>query len=198
MNIEQLAYSLLRFNFHYQNLNQELRCLGEFLAAHRVQANSMIDIGCGDGAITARLQRLLHTNIAYGIDVNGALLARANRRGIITWQGDAVSMEMRKKFDIVISYGSLHHFKNISSLINAMKRMAIQYLLIVDNTIRRNFWFHQLTGSPRSLIDSSPYGIHTVDEVTDALQWCDCRVKGVFTSLNANIWHDRSFFLAEV
>lgn len=198
MNIEQITYSLLRFNFHFQNLDKELQRLGSFLETHGVAVRSLVDVGCGDGAITIRLQQLLGVERAHGIDVNAALLSRARERGVVTWCGDAASLVVQEKFDLAVSYGSLHHFEHIQVLIESMRRLAKQYLLIVDNTIRERYWFHRVTGSPHSPVESSPYGIRTVAEIMRALRHCHCTVMGNVTIPNANVWHDRSFFLAAV
>jgi hypothetical protein len=67
----------------------------------------------------------------------------------------------------------------------------------VDNTVRRNLW-HSLTGSRWFPFESSSYKIRTVQEIITALRKAHCVIVDRFTTLNANLWHDRSFILAAV
>jgi 2-polyprenyl-3-methyl-5-hydroxy-6-metoxy-1,4-benzoquinol methylase len=197
MKYEQISYSIFRLNVHWQNIQKELELLSHFLQANNVKIISAIDMGCGCGSITVKLRELLGIDIIYGLDLNKGLLKKAKRKGIAVICGDMSSVNFKLKFDLVISYGSLHHSENTPMLITNLKRMSNKYLLIIDNTVRNNF-FHKLTGSKYFIFEPSPYKIRCQEEIIEALNQVGCSVIAVKTNVNANFWHDRSFFLSTI
>jgi SAM-dependent methyltransferase len=197
MKLEQLYYSIVNWNLHYENIEKELSRLEAFLLSNQVEVESAIDVGCGDGKVTKKLRDLLGLRVIYGLDLNKRLLERARKRGIHTIQGDMESIRIQKKFDIVISYGSLHHARDTKLFIGNLKGISRKYLLIVDNTVRRTL-FHKMTGSRYSPIDRSPFPIRSKAEIIGALEQSGCTVLDGKTMLNDNFWHDISFVLATV
>ncbi len=197
MEWDQASYSLLRFNFHYNNLGKELSLLKEFLQENNVAINSAVDVGCGDGRVTGKLREILGLDSIHGIDLNQSLLRKARKKGIITINADMNTVSLDKQFDLVISYGSLHHSRSTADLVASLRKLCRRYLLIVDNTVRSNF-FHKLTGSKFFPLEASPYPIRKKGEIIQALKKCGFRVVATKTNPNANIWHDRSFFLATI
>jgi 2-polyprenyl-3-methyl-5-hydroxy-6-metoxy-1,4-benzoquinol methylase len=197
MKWEQICYSALKFNLHYQNIKKELETLDKFLKKNKVTVDSAIDIGCGDGRITEKLGKILGLSAIYGLDLNQQLLKQAEKRGVKTIAGDMGAEQHQETFEMVICYGSLHHAKDTRKFIANLKRISKRYILIVDNTVRNNF-FHRLTGSKNCPIESSPYHIRKVEEITKAMEENGCRILATQTNRNANVWHDRSFILATI
>jgi 2-polyprenyl-3-methyl-5-hydroxy-6-metoxy-1,4-benzoquinol methylase len=79
---EQAIYSLAHLNLHFQSVAVELERLGAFLAAHGVAAQSALDVGCGDGAISVRLQRMLGLPEIAGVELTRKRAGEARSRGV--------------------------------------------------------------------------------------------------------------------
>lgn len=182
------------FNVHYQDVQKEQNMLGKFIEKNHIKVKSVIDIACGNGIITKKLQQLLKLNLIFGLDINKTLLDKAKENGIKTILMDFKTMNLKNKFDLVISYGSLHHFENTKGLIMDLKKLSKNYILIVDSTVRKTL-YHRITGSKHFPLEFSPYRIRTKEEIILALKQAKCKIIDVKTNLNANIWHDRTFFL---
>jgi SAM-dependent methyltransferase len=194
---DQIFYSLTRWNCHFQDVGAELGRLKAFLDASGVRPRDLVDVGCGDGAITAAVGALLGFPETWGLDLNRQLLARAARRGVRAVCQDMTLLSLERRFDLVVSYGSLHHVENAAGFIRGLAALSRRYVLIVDNTVRRTVW-HRLTGSRYFPLESSSHPIRSVEDIVAGLKDARCTIVGVRTSRNANIWHDRSFILAEI
>jgi len=70
----------------------------------------VLDIGCGDGAITARLAERLTAGDIQGIDVSPRMIsaARDGHPGINFDVGDVLTMRYDAAFDVVTSFNVLH------------------------------------------------------------------------------------------
>ncbi|MFQ6124952.1 MAG: class I SAM-dependent methyltransferase [Candidatus Heimdallarchaeota archaeon] len=195
--LEQMIYSIcgiLNHNFHFQNVNKELEGLSRFLRFNKVKINSALDVGCGNGHITEELRKILGLNEIYGLDLNKRVLEQAKCLGIKTIHGDMSSININAQYDLVISYGSLHHSKNIENFIRNLKKLSSKYILIVDNTVR-DIFVHKITGSRYFPLEPSPFSIRSREEIIRAITKVGCEIVAMQTNFNANIWHDRSFIL---
>ena len=194
---DQIFYSLTRWNFHFQDVGAELGRLKLFLEDHGVRPREIVDVGCGDGAITTSVGSLVGTRELWGVDLNRRLLARAARRGVTAVCQDMTALSLERRFDLVLSYGSLHHVEDAAGFVRGLAGLSRGFVLIVDNTVRRTVW-HRLTGSRYFPLESSSYPIRTVGDIVAGLKRAGCSIVAVQTRRHANIWHDRSFVLAEV
>ena len=194
---DQLFYTCTRWNFHFQDVRAELARLKLFLDAHGIRAGDIVDVGCGDGAITAAIGALLGPAETWGVDLNRRLLEKAERRGVRTVCRDMATLSLERRFDLVVSYGSLHHVEDTGRFVRGLARLARRHVLVVDNTVRRTLW-HRVTGCRYFPLESSAYPIRSVGEIVAALESANCRIVGALTTRHANIWHDRSFVLAAI
>ena len=194
---DQVFYSLTGWNFHFQDVRAELADLKAFLEDCRVRARDVVDVGCGDGAITVAIGALLAPAELLGVDLNRRLLEKAERRGVRTACRDMVALSLERRFDLVVSYGSLHHVEDTGRFVRELARLSRQHVLIVDNTVRRTPW-HRVTGCRYFPLESSAFPIRSVEDIVKGLESANCRIVGVRTNANANIWHDRSFVLGAI
>lgn len=102
-------------NIHYDGLLD--RCVPA--GAHRV-----LDVGCGDGFLAARLSRRIGEVVA--LDVDGAVLGRARSRfgdlGIQWRHDDVLTAPLEpSSFDAVVSNATLHHLPDTAA---ALRRLA--------------------------------------------------------------------------
>jgi SAM-dependent methyltransferase len=101
------------------NIHYDAR-LAEYVPA---SAATVLDVGCGDGFLAARLARTVPEVTA--IDVNAPVLARARARfpgAKVTWcHGDVLTHPLEPaSFDAVLSNAALHHLPDT--------RAALQHL----------------------------------------------------------------------
>jgi trans-aconitate 2-methyltransferase len=70
----------------------------------------VLDIGCGDGAITARLAEQLASGEISGIDVSPRMISAARDRhpGLTFEVGDVLTMRYDSAFDVATSFNVLH------------------------------------------------------------------------------------------
>ncbi|MFZ2452717.1 MAG: methyltransferase domain-containing protein [Methylovulum miyakonense] len=79
----------------------------DVLALLNPQAHERIlDLGCGDGTLTAQLQHVGCTVI--GVDASPDMVAAARRRGLEAYVQDACALDFHEQFDAVFSNAALH------------------------------------------------------------------------------------------
>ena len=66
----------------------------------------ILDLGCGDGALTQKLVELKASVI--GVDASGEFVAAAQARGLDTRQMDGHRLDFENRFDAVFSNAALH------------------------------------------------------------------------------------------
>ncbi|HJW76701.1 MAG TPA: methyltransferase domain-containing protein [Thermoleophilia bacterium] len=78
-------------------------------------AERILDIGCGDGRITAELAAMVPHGRVVGIDSSPEMIAHASARhggpahaGLSFAIGDATSLSYSSHFDVVVSFNCLH------------------------------------------------------------------------------------------
>ncbi|MFB3855323.1 MAG: trans-aconitate 2-methyltransferase [Vicinamibacterales bacterium] len=129
-----------------------------------------------------------------GVDLNHELAERSRGRGVEVIETDMETLLTPSKYDLVVSYGSLHHAADTRQFVRTLGRLSNEYVLIVDNTVRRNI-FHKVTGSRHFPLELSPYRIRSREEIVSAFDG-EFDVVSSVTFRNANLFHDRSFVLA--
>ncbi len=80
---------------------------------HGSKPRRLLDIGCGTGQLTARLQRQFPRAVLVGCDFSHGMLQHATRRSsAVEWvQGDAMHLPFAdRRFDVVTSTESFHWF----------------------------------------------------------------------------------------
>ena len=94
-------------------------------------SHSFLDIGCAAGGffkILKQKKKLKYT----GLDVSKNLIKLAKKNNIngkfILYRGNSFNTKIRKA-DLVFSFGTLHHNKNVINLINEMIKKSKKYIL---------------------------------------------------------------------
>ena len=80
----------------------------------------ILDLGCGDGALTARLVERGATVV--GIDASAELLAAARSRGLDVRQMDARALTFTNEFDAVFSNAALHWIPVLTPALEGVHR----------------------------------------------------------------------------
>jgi SAM-dependent methyltransferase len=111
----------------------------DFYLALVMRAKSVLDVGCGTGAILHRARRAGHAGRLCGLDPDPAMLGVARRRTDIEWvAGTAASMTWDSEFDLAVMVG--HAFQ----------------VLVGDDDLRAS-----LTAIRRALVDGGRFAFET-------------------------------------
>ena len=78
----------------------------------------ILDLGCGDGALTIKLQGIGCKVV--GVDSSSEMVAAAKSLGVDARALDGQSLQFDNEFDAVFSNASLHWMKNPESVINGV------------------------------------------------------------------------------
>lgn len=90
----------------------------ELLAAR--PGERILDLGCGDGALTTKLVGLGCTVV--GVDASGAQIAAARKLGLDARVMDGENLNFQEEFDAVFSNAALHWMRNPGRVISGVWR----------------------------------------------------------------------------
>jgi trans-aconitate 2-methyltransferase len=89
----------------------------------------ILDIGCGDGRITARLAALVPKGEVVGIDLSPEMRDFAKERfpkgdypNLSFMPGDASGLDFQEEFDLVVSFACLHWVKDQLPVLEGIRR----------------------------------------------------------------------------
>jgi SAM-dependent methyltransferase len=80
----------------------------------------ILDLGCGDGALTERLAALGCTVIA--VDAASEMVAAARRRGLEAYVADGQDLRFVAEFDAVFSNAALHWMRDADAVLRGVRR----------------------------------------------------------------------------
>jgi trans-aconitate methyltransferase len=81
---------------------------------------TILDLGCGDGVLTAEIQRLGAKVI--GVDGAPAMVDAARKLGIDARLMDAQTLDLPERFDAVFSNAALHWMRNAAAVVQGVHR----------------------------------------------------------------------------
>jgi len=95
---------------------------------------SVLDVGCSTGFNAVFLKK--KRNIKYtGFDVSKAAIAKAKKKGLNVFTGDANEFNLKKKFDYVTILETLEHLVNpVGSLLSAKKHAKKGIIVSLPNS----------------------------------------------------------------
>ena len=122
----------------------------------------VLDIGCGDGKLTAWIAEHYSRGLITGIDISDSMIQFASSRylndlsqNLEFFRGDAASLHFERQFDIVVSFSTLHWVLNqeavLRSILNALVPGGRGYILTYGKS-RMN-----LSRLAENLIDSEKW-----------------------------------------
>ena len=97
----------------------------------KIGANSVLDVGCGNGALLSQVRNRMPISCA-GVDLSEAVLA-SNRERFPQIQFHSLDISraaLEAKFDVVICSEVLEHIADVQSALANLRRMCERYLLI--------------------------------------------------------------------
>jgi trans-aconitate 2-methyltransferase len=109
----------------------------------------VLDIGCGDGKVTAEIARRLETGSALGIDPSTRMIAFAQAHfttldypNLAFAVADAASLPYRGEFDLIVSFNALHWVRDqraaLRGIRDALKPTGLTFLEFVPEGPRES------------------------------------------------------------
>ncbi len=94
------------------------------------ERDQVLDVGCGDGKITAFISHKVPEGMAVGLDISEKMVAEAasqfEGKNILFLQGNAESIPFENCFDKVVSFSTLHWVLDQKKALQSMKRSLKQ------------------------------------------------------------------------
>lgn len=112
---------------------------------------SVLDVGCGDGALLKYLRE--HR---FDISLTGIDLKKNVHEGIEFIQGDIMQYRPDTKYDVVICLGTIEHIETVHEFINTLFSSAKDNGTVIIMTIDSDSFIYSIARSLRSFF-SSPY-----------------------------------------
>lgn len=116
-------------------------------------AMRVLDVGCGDGFLAARLARRVPRVVA--VDVDAPVLQRARERfpdAPVEWvHGDVLTMDGLGRFHAVVSNAALHHFPDTRAALRRLRSLVAPGGNLVIGALARPGWRH-LPWAARSFV----------------------------------------------
>ena len=111
-----------------QNSSAQLQWAEELIAKLALKGcESVVDIGCGDGKITAQLAHVVKNGHVLGIDSSESMVRHASEQFPVTAIPhlsflcmDATKIHLSEKFDIAFSNATLHWVKDQSAVLRGL------------------------------------------------------------------------------
>jgi trans-aconitate 2-methyltransferase len=90
----------------------------------------ILDIGCGDGRITAHLAGLVPSGCVLGIDLSSEMISFASVQHVdhsnLSFRvGNASELHFIEEFDLVVSFACLHWIKDHLSVLKAVRQSLV-------------------------------------------------------------------------
>lgn len=142
----------------------------------------ILDLGCGDGALTIKLTQLGCTVVA--VDASPAMIAAAQTLGLDAHVVDGHALTFHEEFDAVFSNAALHWMKNPQAVVAGVWRAlqpggrfvaemggygnvaaivnALESALAARGLAVRNPWFFPRPEPYRTLLESQGFAVHSI------------------------------------
>ncbi len=169
-------------NDYHQHSSQQQRWASEVLATLALKGHERIlDIGCGDGKITAEVARHVPQGSVVGLDASAEMIEFARKEfpaeafgNLRFQQGSAQSLDFQEQFDWVISFACLHWVIDHRAVLTGIRRAlrpggrvllqfggkgnAVAVAQVVFEVIARPRWADYFVGM------TFPWGFYNPDE----------------------------------
>lgn len=97
----------------------------------------VLDVGCGDGKITAWIAEQFSDGLVTGVDVSDSMIQFASNHyvsdNLTFFKGDASSLQFNEEFDVALSFSTLHWVLDqegaLKSIYNALVSGGRAYIL---------------------------------------------------------------------
>jgi len=115
---------------YHQNSDNQARWAKEMMKVLKLRGNERIlDIGCGEGKLTAELATRVPQGTVVGVDASLTMLKFAREKfprkdfaNLSFYRADASHLPFKKEFDVIVSFSSLHWIKKQLPVLQGIER----------------------------------------------------------------------------
>jgi trans-aconitate 2-methyltransferase len=183
----------------------------EVLALLHLRGNErVLDIGCGDGRVTAEIASLVPSGSVVGVDASNDMItfaaARAARPNLHFQVASAANLPFHNEFDLIVSFNALHWLPDpdppFRCIHTAMKPTAHAQLRLVPDGERKSLEtvLEETRKSPRWANYfqqfTNPYLHVTPEQYAAAAERNNLRVDALHTVAKSWDFHTRENFFA--
>ena len=118
-----------------------------FQIASQRQARELLDVGCGDGAVTVKLKEILGAEVVRGVDISARATELAREKGIEAVQVDLDNEELpfpADCFDFVLCAEVIEHVFDPGRLLSEIRRVLEPGGLAIITTPNLASWYNRL------------------------------------------------------
>ncbi len=148
-------------NYYARNSSIQYGLAWELMGNYAFRGNeSILDIGCGDGKITAELAQLVPDGQVLGIDISPSMISFAKEQFPQTAYPNlnfstcnAEELSTPQQFDLIVAFSSLHHIRNgalaLQKMTSHLKPGGSIFLLLIPRESPFNNVLHEVALDPR-------------------------------------------------
>lgn len=138
-NSSELEDQWLRFG-----ASDKVDTIEYLLARHRVRASSILELGCGTGAVIEECARRGLASDLSAVDYSAEAIARLRRRlpGVTTIVGDVMTLDdarLTRHFDVLILSHVLEHLEDPAALLRRLRQHFRYSYLIAEVPLENLF-----------------------------------------------------------
>lgn len=114
---------------------------------HLTSTRRLLDIGCGLGAVSIYLQKVLNAETVYGVDIAEACVEAARQKGVSTFQLDLDQQSLPFEdnyFDAIFAGDLIEHVINPDHLLEEVYRTLTDSGVFVLTTPNLASWYNRL------------------------------------------------------
>lgn len=126
---------------------------------------SVLDIGCGDGLISSKIQKLREKITYTGIDIMERPKCMINYQ---SFDGENIPFD-EKSFDAIQLIDVLHHVEDINKVLQNALRYSSKYIIIKDHIYKNKFDFHTLKFM--DWVGNVPHGVKVIYNFQNEVNW---------------------------
>lgn len=141
MNIERLSFD--DGKHHYDPMEASIHLTRYMLVKQYVSGKRVLDIACGEGYGSFLIKKWgAKSVIGVDIDTNAILKADENFKsnGITFICGDAQALDIKDKFDVIVSLETIEHVENDSLYLHQLKQLLADDGVLVISC-PNDYWY---------------------------------------------------------
>jgi 2-polyprenyl-3-methyl-5-hydroxy-6-metoxy-1,4-benzoquinol methylase len=151
----------------------------DFFLDNIASTDSVLDIGCGNGALTYDLAEKAKKVI--GIDISKKQIAAAKENykkdNLAFVSGDVVNYNFREKFDAIVMSNVLEHIDERSEFLKRLRNISPKLLIRVPLVTRSWLAFYLKKQGYDYRLDKTHFTEYTLEQINDELDKSSWKIK---------------------